>query len=329
MANLPEGLKQVKAGGSLTSDGKSIFALKGNNTTEFYRFSLDSSLWVPLTSVPLGTSGKKVKGGSDMGIIGDTLYLIKGNTNELLPFNLINGNWGAGLPLVPGPYKCKDGSDVVAAVNEGRQGLFTLQGKSPGNFFWYDAGLKTWTAKQSIPTTDRMGKYKKPGDGAGLAFDGDNLIYAFKGNNTQGLWMYNIGINSWTELDTIPAYGSTGNRKKVKAGGDLAFWQNGSNPQLYGIKGNKSREFWMYGIPLAGIPPSTNEAREEIQSGVLYHPPEQTVPTILTRGQLDRLPQQGILYDGSGKQVNTNQVHDGVYFLRTNNSPTTKVIVTK
>jgi hypothetical protein len=86
-----------------------------------------------------------------------------------------------------------------------------------------------------------MGKTKKSKDG-GCAARRDDCIYALKGGNTQEFWRYNPAADSWREFETIPQFGSTLKKKKVKAGGDMT--SNGDF--IYAFKGNKTLEFWQY-----------------------------------------------------------------------------------
>jgi hypothetical protein len=95
-----------------------------------------------------------------------------------------------------------------------------------------------------MPFTNRItNQTKKSKDGGAAAWSGDGM-YAFKGGNTQEFWYYAPGSDSgWVERDTIPAWGMTQRKKKVKAGGSLTSYDMGI---LFGLKGNKTRECWRY-----------------------------------------------------------------------------------
>jgi hypothetical protein len=92
-----------------------------------------------------------------------------------------------------------------------------------------------------MPFIGRSGRRKKSKEGGCAVWDDD--IYALKGGNTQEFWVYLIDRNEWIELETLPACGSTGKRKKVKAGADITTDYGGV---LFALKGNKTREFWRY-----------------------------------------------------------------------------------
>jgi hypothetical protein len=79
--------RKSKDGGSAAYFEQTIFALKGGNTQEFWRFTTPAGSWAELETVPqLGTTGrkKKVKNGADITATTDELFALKGNkTNEL------------------------------------------------------------------------------------------------------------------------------------------------------------------------------------------------------------------------------------------------------
>ena len=51
------------------------------------------------------------------------------------------------------------------------------------------------------------------------------------------------------ELDTIPSYGSTLKKRRVKNGGDIVY---SNSIGLHALKGNRTLEFWRYVMPPAG-----------------------------------------------------------------------------
>ncbi|MBM3323000.1 T9SS type A sorting domain-containing protein, partial [candidate division WOR-3 bacterium] len=83
--------KKSKDGAGSDTLDKNIYAFKGGNTLEFWKYTINGDSWSQLTDIPLtGLSGlkKKVKGGGDIVAFNPQpeppLYAIKGNkTNEL------------------------------------------------------------------------------------------------------------------------------------------------------------------------------------------------------------------------------------------------------
>ncbi|MBM3323255.1 T9SS type A sorting domain-containing protein [candidate division WOR-3 bacterium] len=78
--------KKSKDGGCATWFDVAVYALKGGNTQEFWKYTPSSDSWVEIDTMPLfGTAGKKkkVKAGADITTVYNQMYALKGNkTNE-------------------------------------------------------------------------------------------------------------------------------------------------------------------------------------------------------------------------------------------------------
>jgi len=79
--------KRVKDGGCLASnaDGSLVYALKGNNRCEFYRYNALPNTWAASESIPaIGAGGKKkaVKKGAAMAEAGGRVYAAKGRNES-------------------------------------------------------------------------------------------------------------------------------------------------------------------------------------------------------------------------------------------------------
>jgi hypothetical protein len=96
-----------------------------------------------------------------------------------------------------------------------------------------------------MPYIGWNGRRKKSKDGGSAAYY-DNALYALKGGNTQQFWKYDIPETTWAELETMPKYGSTGRKKRVKHGADIESYGAGF---FFSLKGNKTVEWWRYGLP--------------------------------------------------------------------------------
>jgi hypothetical protein len=96
--------KKSKDGGSGAWVGGCIYALKGGNTSEFWRYTAATDSWLELDTMPsYGSTGKarRVNAGGSMCSAAGTLYALKGNkTNEL---------WRYGLPLASAPQPSREG----------------------------------------------------------------------------------------------------------------------------------------------------------------------------------------------------------------------------
>jgi hypothetical protein len=109
-----------------------------------------------------------------------------------------------------------------------------------------------------------MGKKKKSKDGGCGAWFND-YVYALKGGNTQEFWHYDPEMDSWRELDTIPAVGTAGRKKRVKAGADIVV----AGDMLYALKGNKTDEFWVYRPAEVVFAGSSRAERQGVQTATV------------------------------------------------------------
>ena len=140
-------------------------------------------------------------------------------------------------PLGPYGKRFRDGSCMTAGPDDK---IYLLKGGAKYNeFYSFDASEDSWYTLESIPKHNAItNKNTKVKDGAAICFNGDSLLYAFKGGS-QEFWEYNINQHKWTALDTIP---KGINRKKVGSGAALAFADN----KVYALKGNNCLEYWCY-----------------------------------------------------------------------------------
>ncbi|MEO0131966.1 MAG: choice-of-anchor J domain-containing protein [candidate division WOR-3 bacterium] len=121
--------------------------------------------------------------------------------------------------LKEGKY-VKDGGALVAAGNV----LYAFPGNKSRRFYKFTPsdGWGTWAECESIPFGPKPGKptqlnNKKVGKGAALCYDGSRYIYATKGNGTFEFWKYDIQLDTWFYLDSVPTI------KGLKGGTSLAY----------------------------------------------------------------------------------------------------------
>jgi len=237
--------KLPKRGARGATDGNGrVFSTKGNNTLGFWRYTTLDSSWRQMPDVPLGNGRKKVKAGTDMVYVdrhgSGYLYLLKGYYNEFYRYNLANDTWVT-LRTLPGSVaKWKEGSWLV---HDGADALYAHKAVTH-EFFRYDLAADSWcrTPLTGMPFQNRQLRTKKSKDGGCAAWYA-GTISALKGGNTQEFWRYFADADTWSEIDTLPQFGPSLTRKKVKNGADIASFGEGT---FYALKGNKTLELWRY-----------------------------------------------------------------------------------
>ncbi|MFH1823118.1 MAG: hypothetical protein ABH817_00150 [archaeon] len=245
LASVPTGPsgKPVDKGGCIEDDeGNNIYATKGRNTPEFWRYSIAGDSWYQMPDVPLGPSNKKVKGGTDLALVDESLYLLKGYKTEFYKYDLEADNWDQ-LEDAPTGVRGKWDKGSFMVYDPVNNQL--LAHKAKYHELWaFDIASQSWETQQrtGMPFIGSSGRRKKSKDGGSGVYD-DGKIRALKGGNTPEFWAYDIAGDNWVDEDPMPEEGSTGRRKKVKYGADI---QRTSPGVFYALKGNKTLEMWRY-----------------------------------------------------------------------------------
>ena len=247
----PRDNKLVKDGGCLaatTEEGDDyVYALKGNNTVEFYRNDPGDDIWVSKESIPaVGSSGKKklVKKGGSLAAapsIGK-VYATKGNNTlefwEYDPNSTVGYKWKQKLDVPAGVNTVSAGAAAVGVDLSGSPQVFLLKGKRTREFYRYDAVAGTWSTMEEAPEGDCN---KGFGDGSCICYDpGSGTIYALKGTYRE-FFAYDVDGNSWSDLEDLPKIGRSGKKKGTKSGTSLACIDG----KVYALKGGTT-EFWVY-----------------------------------------------------------------------------------
>ncbi len=257
--NLPLGPKKkgVSSGGSLTYlPDTFVYALKGNNTNEFYRYNIYLNQWQPLCSIPWqGEKRKNVKGGASLtSNLRDRVFALKGNkTDEFWSYFPDGDSWKALRSVPPIPKSgVKDGAGLCYFVKGDSEFVFFLKGTKTYLFSAYYVPEDTWLERADAPA----GPYiKKWGKGSCLTTDGE-LIYALKGGGKYNeFYCYYPMEDTWVERCSLPQRrgGAYAKKKKVKDGASLC--SDRQTGIVYAFKGGNTDEFWSYD-------PNTNRWRE-------------------------------------------------------------------
>jgi Secretion system C-terminal sorting domain len=244
ISDLLEGTgKKVKQGGSLVYvPDNAIYALKGSNTNEFFRYNIATDTWTQICSIPYAEKIKKVKNGAALCYGNGYVYAFKGNnTNEFWRYSIATDSWflKQSLPLGISLRRIKAGSGLVYVTKGDSNFVYALKANKTNEFYAYWVEMDTWLERKPVPAT-----YRPMAAGSCITYDGVNTIYALEGK-TNEFYAYDILADNWSVKPMMPYYGSMNKKKKVKDGGALAANQAGL---VYAFKGNNTNEFWAYSV---------------------------------------------------------------------------------
>jgi hypothetical protein len=254
--SLPYAAEKKKRAGkgaalAYAADRDLVYALKGNNTTEFWAYDPLADSWVRKSDIPLGPLGKRLKGGSALVCVptAGALYALKGSkTRELWRYDPDRDSWGE-RQSIPAGLSGKPVGDGGSLACDAAGTLYALKGNNLSEFYSYDPGEDSWYPRPSFPAGPNR---KRPKAGAALASElvhsDQSLVFALKGNNTTEFYSYDVAHEYWLTQANIPV-GTSG--KRVKDGGALAF----AAGRLYAIKGNNTYEFWAFDPSAVAEPP--------------------------------------------------------------------------
>ncbi|MCX7836632.1 MAG: C25 family cysteine peptidase [candidate division WOR-3 bacterium] len=234
--------KPVGNGGALTSDlERYVYAIKGNNTLEFWRYDVLNDRWDRLPDIPTGS--KRVKDGAGLAYVkkGDSsfVYLLKGSkTNEFYAYYIEGNIWLNKTPAPLGPSN-RPFAKGSAITFDNRENIYVLKGNYY-EFYAYNINTGRWERKADLPMLYNN-RIKKNKSGCALTANNEGIIFAFRGNNTPDFLAYYPEENKWYHKEPIPVYPSD---KKVKDGGALTY--SPYNNMIYAFKGNNTNEFWCY-----------------------------------------------------------------------------------
>jgi len=251
MPDIPTGAagKNVGAGGALvgavTSSDEIVYALKGNSTREFYRYSATDNAWLTGEPIPeLNRMSRKVrvkKGGTLVTGTNGKLYGSSGaSTRDFWRYDPSADSWTQKADVPTGAKAVKEGAGAVAVVDGGTNYVYFLKGSGTFEFYRYNADADAWdTSLPSAPEGPWHTPYK---NGSCLAYDGADTIYVLKAVRNE-LYAYSITGREWVSKETLPKVWPTGGKKKKVAGGAGLTYLDG---RLHALKGGNTSELWSF-----------------------------------------------------------------------------------
>lgn len=171
-----------------------LFATRGNNDTDFYKYNINANSWEYVANVPIwvgdGASARRVDG---------YVYLSRGIiTNDFLRYDIANNAWEwlANTPTTV-YYGSEQGMGYVSADRT----LYLFRGYNEQAVYKYDIDENTWADTPGIPHQYATTGYNN----AILVTDPTTgLIYTSRGNGYSEWWSFDPRTNAWVQLTDIP-----------------------------------------------------------------------------------------------------------------------------
>jgi hypothetical protein len=244
-----EGVGGLGSGFGDGGDTDFVYAFKGNNTYEFYRYNVALNTWLTQDSVPAYNQNHKkkaVKKGSTLvQATNDKLYATKGNNTydfwEYDPTKSTGFRWTQKLDVPTGSKAMREGAGAVAVLSAGHDTDYVHLLKGSGTYEFYRCSIEanTWETMPIAPAGVSGRTFK---NGSSLTYDGGDTIYCLKGSYNE-FFAYSISRRTWATLETMPKVAPPGTKKtKVKDGSGTAY----ARRIVYGLKGANTNEFWTY-----------------------------------------------------------------------------------
>ena len=257
----------VDSGAALTNDGTSVYAFRGNASSEFWRYDAGASAWTGLAPASVAVDTGAALAYAKDGGAGFIYGLCGGTSTDFWRYSISGGTWAARQDTLTnagsGGALAWNGSGTIyglrgginsdfwayditadawssltntpASVSSGgslvylSDALYVLRGSDSADFWRYDVPTAAWTTLASAPANVQKG--------AALATDGTDL-YALRGNVTTGFWKYCVVRDAWTDFADTPA--------AVGWGGALTRLSG----TLYAFRGDGNTDFWSFALPV-------------------------------------------------------------------------------
>ncbi len=189
------------------ADNNDLYALRGNNSTTFYSYDIDTDTWSSKAAAPASV---RMGGGVIEGPSG-YLYGMRGNNyTSFWRYDIGTDTW-SDEDAVDTPLTVRYGGSMIY---DGSQYIYVMRGNNDDAFWRYDTSFDSWESLATLDfgaTSDAINNNAYVS--ADIAMDQANeVVYVTQGNLRDGFSQYDVNTNEWTVLTDLPAlpyYGSS------------------------------------------------------------------------------------------------------------------------
>lgn len=233
LSNTPATMQYGAKNTGYVASSNTLYAFRGNNSTAFYSYDIDSDTWSTLANAP---GNVRMGGGVIEGPDG-YLYGLQGNNSTSFWRYDINTDTWNDAAAADTPLTVYYGGSLVY---DNSRFIYVLRGNNDDAFWRYDTQVDGW---ESLPTTNFGATSNAISNtvyiGADMTIDQTNeIIYATQGNIRDGFSSFNINTNQWTVLADLP---------QLPQNGSTIDYAPATN-QVYFIPGYNSDKLFAYDV---------------------------------------------------------------------------------
>lgn len=315
-------------GGNIRYVDDNFYAIRGGNTTSFFKYDIAKDSWLKPTG---GLFGKSFQGvtytteyyGADiLKGDGDNFYIIRGYYDDY--FVRWNQETGTKTELASLPASGIYGLALVYDSTQNK--IYYVGGNYNRRFYVYDIATNTWTEESSDPPPVAT-HY-----GASMAYDGSRYIYMNRGANNSSFYRFDTqgtAGNKWDNMTNAPS--GLGYGAELLLDGNYIYTLRGQNVAnnpfyRYDIAGNT----WSSSLANIGIDVYNDGFLVDGGDGNFYAAKGENTTSFYkysvagdSWSQIDNAPAK--IYQGGAGESNgvnkmymlsgtgTNSVRDGIY----------------
>ena len=211
-----------------------VYALRGDRSTDFWKYLVASNTWTSLTATPAN-----VRAGGALTTDGADIFALRGDDNRnFWKYDVVGDVWTS---LENTPNDVNEGGSLIFLNGD----VYALRGDNTDDFWKF--AVPVVPAWRILPNTPAI-----VGEGGSLTSDAANL-YALGGDKKKDFWEFDLLSLGWSSLTDTPETVGNGSALAYAngfvyalIGGDDggSFWRFKFGPRDLGASGRPTRRSW-------------------------------------------------------------------------------------